>query len=313
MQRLTRPHATVFDLSSAHDPVLFVQQGELFVVETEDASSGILTSGDVLPTESSLPYTAYTPSKANPCNGPIYIDSISPRSRMRIDIVDIDLATTGVYYNRPPLSSLGNLRHWPEAGEAWIAQISHHAGEAVISDRLRWPVRPMIGTLACAPEWETRSTATGQGPWGGNLDVTEFTPGATVYLTAYHDGGLLYVGAVHGCQGSGEYLGVADESRADVVLRVSSAEGRPLLFPRIETDTSITALGIDKPLERATAHAIEHLMEWLIEDYSYTSREAYLTIGLNPDFRITVHQMTAIRDLQFVVGASLPKVYLNGT
>jgi hypothetical protein len=52
-------------------------------------------------------------------------------------------------------------------------------------------------------------------------------------------------------------------------------------------------------------------MEWLIEDYSHTYREAYLTIGLNPDFRITVHQMTAISDLQFVVGASLPKVYLK--
>ena len=51
--------------------------------------------------------------------------------------------------------------------------------------RMRWPLVPMIGTLACAPEWEVHSTTAGQGPFGGNLDVGDYQAGAVVYLTSY--------------------------------------------------------------------------------------------------------------------------------
>lgn len=54
-------------------------------------------------------------------------------------------------------------------------------------------------------------------------------------------------------------------------------------------------------------------MDWLVEEFGYSAREAYLTVGLNPDFHFVVHQiqMTAIRDLRFVVGAALPRKYLE--
>ena len=42
----------------------------------------------------------------------------------------------------------------------------------------------MIGTLACAPEWEVEADGASQGPWGGNLDVQEYCPGAIVTLMA---------------------------------------------------------------------------------------------------------------------------------
>jgi hypothetical protein len=52
-------------------------------------------------------------------------------------------------------------------------------------------------------------------------------------------------------------------------------------------------------------------MEWLVEEFGYSRRDAYLTVGLNPDFHV-VHQMTAIGDLRFVVGATLPRRYVGG-
>ena len=266
----------------------------------------MLTTGDVAPTAENVPYVLHTPAKANPVGGPVFVNGVHARDRVRVEIVEIALAPSGVVYNRPALSPLQDSRAWPEGGEPFAVRVEHADGEAVLGPRLRWRLSPMIGTLACAPEWEVHSSSTGQGPWGGNLDVADFAPGASVYLNAYHDGGLVFVGDVHGCQGDGEYIGVADESRSQVVLRVFTEEGDWLPAPRVRNGEYLIALGIDKPLEAAAHAAVKHMMGWLVEDFGLSRRDAYLMVGLNPDFRLRVYQMTAIRDLRYVVGASLP-------
>jgi acetamidase/formamidase len=310
VKRIPRERALVYALDASLEPELTVDAAETFAIETEDASSGLLTSGDVPPTAENIPYVLHTPAKANPVGGPVFVNGVRP-GRVRVDIVEIALAPSGVAYNRPALSPLEDSRSWPEGGEPFAVKVEHRDGEAVIADRLRWRLSAMIGTLACAPEWEVHSSSTGQGPWGGNLDVADFAAGASVYLNAYHEGGLVFAGDVHGCQGDGEYLGVADESRSEVVLRVSPEDGGPLPAPRVRTQEHVIALGIDKPLEAAAHGAMRHLMSWLVEDFGFSRRDAYLTVGLNSDFRLRVYQMTAIRDLRFVVGASLPADYVK--
>ena len=309
MQRIPREQALVYGFDASLQPALTVAQGEAFAVETEDASSGLLTAGDRPPTVENVPYVQYSPARANPVGGPVYVEGVPP-GRVRVEIRSVEVAATGVVYNRPVLSPLGDVASWPEAREEFTELVEHGDGEARVG-RLRWPLAPMIGTLACAPEWETRASSVGQGPWGGNIDDLDFRPGAVVTLSAYHEGALLFVGDVHGCQGDGEYFGVADESRAEVVLAASAAEGPPLPAPRVETPEAIIALGIDKPLEAAAHAAIRHLMDWLVDEHGYGRREAYLTVGLNPDFRLRIYQMTAIRDLSFVVGAALPRAYVE--
>ncbi len=311
MNRIPREKALVYALDAALPPSLRVAAGEAFVVETEDASSGLLTAADRPPTPENTPYTRRTPSRANPVGGPVYVEGVRPGGRVKVEIVEIALAPTGVTYNQPPYSPLGDSRRWPEAGEYFILPVEHRDGQAILSERLRWPLGPMVGTLACAPEWEVQATSASQGAWGGNLDVADFRPGATVFLHAYHEGGLLFVGDVHGCQGDGEYFGTADESRAEVVLRAGPVDGGPLPAPRVETRERIVALAVDKPLEAAAHGAIRHLLDWLVDELGFERREAYLTIGLNPEFRLRVYQMTAMRDLRFVVGASLPKTTLK--
>jgi acetamidase/formamidase len=311
MKRIAREQALVYALDASLTPQLRVEAGESFAVETEDASSGHLTAGDLPPTPDNTPYVRHTPSKANPVGGPIYVEGVRAGGRVKVEILEINLAPWGVAYNQPPYSPIGNAVDWPDAQEYFLVRVEQRGGEAIVSDRLRWPLSPMIGTLACAAEWEVHSSGSGQGPWGGNLDVADYRPGATVTLNAYHDGGLLFVGDVHGCQGDGEYFGTADETRAEAVLRAVPAAGPALPAPRVETEERIVALGIDKPLEAAAWAAARHLMDWLVEEFGYSSRDAYLTIGLNPDFHFVVHQMTAISDLRFVVGAALPRRYLE--
>jgi acetamidase/formamidase len=209
------------------------------------------------------------------------------------------------------MSPFGRDHEWPELGEPFVVPIEHRNGEAIISKRLRWRLAPMIGTLACAPEWETLATATAQGAFGGNLDVSEYCVGATVTLASFHEGGLLFVGDVHGCQGDGEYSGAADETRAEVRLAVRSADGPPLPYPRVVTPERIIALFADKPLEAAAHGAVRQLMLWLVDEFDFTRREAYCLVSLHPEFRIRVHQMTSIQGLSYVVGASVPREALG--
>lgn len=312
MQRIARDQALVYGLDGSLPPVLRVGAGEAFAIETEDASSGNLTAGDRPPTPENTPYVRYTPSRANPVGGPVFVDGVRAGGRIAIDIVDIALAPTGVAYNQPPFTPLGDSRSFPEAGEYWLDVVEHRGGEAIISDRLRWPASPMVGTLACAPEWEVHAAGSAQGAFGGNLDVMDFRAGSTVILNAYHDGGLIFAGDVHGCQGDGEYFGTADESRAEVVLRARPLDGEPLVAPRVVTAETVVALGIDKPLEAAAHAAIRNLLDWLVEEFRLSRREAYTSVGLHPEFRLRVYQMTAIQGLSYVAGASLPRDFAAG-
>jgi acetamidase/formamidase len=304
VKRIPRSQALVTALDATLRPALTVAAGERFAVGTEDASHGLLRFGDLPPTPESTPYARHAPGRANPVGGPVHVEGVRAGACVRVDIASIELADGGASWSRsaPPW-----LADWAELAEPFAARVEHTGAEAVVSERLRWPLAPMIGVLACAPEWEVRASSVGQGPWGGNLDVPEYRAGASVWLNAYHDGGLLFVGDVHGCQGDGELIGTGDESRAEVVLSAQPDDRSHLPAPRVVTEERLVALGIGRPLEHAAQAAARHLLTWLVDEHGFSRREAYLTAGLCPEFRLRVYQMTAIEELRYVVGASVPR------
>ena len=70
MQRIPREQAMEYEFDHRHPPKLRVKQGESFVVDTEDALSGLVRSSDVAPRLTDLPPTKFEPPKANPIGGP---------------------------------------------------------------------------------------------------------------------------------------------------------------------------------------------------------------------------------------------------
>lgn len=85
-------------------------------------------------------------------------------------------------------------------------------------------------------------------------------------------------------------------------------DDRPHLpAPRVVTEERLVALGIGRPLEHAAQAAARHLLTWLVDEHGFSQREAYLTAGLCPEFRLRVYQMTAIEELRYAVGASVPR------
>ena len=142
------------------------------------------------------------------------------------------------------------------------------------------------------------------------MDVRDIRPGTRVLLPCYHKGALLYVGDVHACQGDTEFYGTAMEVRARVTLHCEVTKRSQMPFVRLETDTSIVSVAWARPLEEAVLRASVQLMEWLVDEYGCSQRQAYLLVGVNPDFRMNVYQMAPIGKLQYTVGAEILKASL---
>ena len=84
-------------------------------------------------------------------------------------------------------------------------------------------------------------------------------------------------------------------------------KGKQVPFVRLDKDMSIISLACARPLEEAVWRASIQLMRWLTEDYGCSQRQAYLLVGINPDFHINVYQTALMAKLQYTVGAEILK------
>lgn len=76
MQRLTRDQTMEYEFDYRHTPKLRVKQEELFVIETEEAGSGLIRSADVAPLIDHFPTRKFEPPKSNPVGGPIFVEGV---------------------------------------------------------------------------------------------------------------------------------------------------------------------------------------------------------------------------------------------
>jgi acetamidase/formamidase len=180
-------------------------------------------------------------------------------------------------------------------------------GKIKFNEKISWPVSPFIGTIAVAPEREVITSIYGQGIGGGNIDCRDVKPGNTFFVNSQNEGGLLFVGDVHSSQGDTEFSGVAAETRAEVTLSVDVIPGKKIPYPRIETPSSLISLYNSRPLEHAVTKAVFNLMEWLVEEYGMSQRDAYMQISVNPGVRVYIYQMIPDMSILYTAGVEFPK------
>ena len=64
-------------------------------------------------------------------------------------------------------------------------------------------------------------------------------------------------------------------------------------------------------MEDAVESAIVYLMDWMVTEYGIEEKDAYMHMCLNPEFRVNVYQMVRLGNLEYTVGAEIPKKYLH--
>lgn len=91
LQRVTRENAMKFLIGPGMEPVLTVDPGERFVLETEDALAGKIRSEDQLPIPEQVPELAITPAELNPVAGPIQVRGAKRGDALAVTIEAIDV------------------------------------------------------------------------------------------------------------------------------------------------------------------------------------------------------------------------------
>jgi acetamidase/formamidase len=319
MQRIVREQAKKYAFDWRDEPLLHVDRGETFEIETWDASTGYFRS----PQDKAIPALRKgfdrTPVMSNPIAGPVMLAGAERGDTLVVTIEEIlvgDYSWTAIGPRRGPL---GESTRWPELSQDYTTKIFPHIpgpsrtlrdGTVVFNDRISWPITPFIGTLGVAPDREVTTSLDGQGEWGGNLDIRDVAPGNRIFLPIHHPGARFYLGDVHASQGDTEFTGTAAETTSTVRLSLDLIKNKFVPFMRIEKPDSIIALFAFRPLEIAVETATTHLMDWLITVYGFTPTDAYCLVSVCPDFRINVYQMCRVGKLSYVAGAEIPKRYL---
>lgn len=171
-------------------------------------------------------------------SGPISITGAMPGDALGFTIDHIDIGDT--------VHVVMNAR-WRARGFSLLrSSVDHYRIEdnrAIISESLRIPIRPMVGCIATAPSRGVLSSLSPCRSTGGNLDLWQIGPGATVWLPVQIEGGLLALGDVHGSMGAGEPVGCGLECGGSVSGRVNLVKGFGLTGLRIETPDTILFAG----------------------------------------------------------------------
>lgn len=254
------------------EPLIRVQSGERIVVATEDTRSGQTRTPDKITPAALVEFRQDRDSgKFKPClTGPIHVEGAEPGDVLAVTIHDIVPDT------------LGFTATWPFLQPDWFDVpvtrfVEVRDGMVYYDERIRFPVRPMIGCLGCTPP-PGSGHSTAPGIYGGNMDCPEVSPGNTLLLPVGVPGAHFYLGDCHAAQADGEFCGGAIEVRAEVTLTLSVRPGKPkdMTWPRIETPDALVVIAAHRHLEEALNFAVRDLCYWLRDDYGLSLADAFL-------------------------------------
>jgi len=295
LRRITRDRV-IYCFSKDIRPVVEVDPGETIVLETLDAASGRVKK----PTD----VYAYARRKrlddVNPSTGPVAVRGAEPGDTLVVEILNIKVASRGY---RVLMENAGVITQEMATPRALIVKIE--GGMAIYDERIKLPIRPMIGTIGVAPAGEAISTLY-PGPHGGNMDNNDVTVGTKVYLPVYVPGALLAIGDVHASMGDGELTGGGIDIDGEVTVKVDLIKGRMWPRPWLETKDSWITCANAPTLEDTIAIATRDMVNILTEKLEISKEYAFMLVGSHGDAKIG--QAAKYKGLDATVRLVFPKI-----
>jgi formamidase len=239
------------------EPVVEVDPGDTVVYETRDAFDGQLNGESTAEDVGNLDL-----SGVHPLTGPVFVKGAEPGDLLEVKLVAVEADPWEQWGYTVEVPGFGFLRD--DFPEPYIVHWRLHGNEYAESEQLpgvRIRCNPHPGVLGLAPSAELRQRATERegalvergglallpDPEGavptdeeiaaeglrtippretaGNIDIKQISPGTTVLLPVYAEGGLVSTGDVHYAQGDCEACGTAIEVRTRVHLRFGIRKG----------------------------------------------------------------------------------------
>ena len=257
-------------------PLTVIKSGEKVTVETEDAFRGLIKKEEDFTSENINEIL----NLSCPLTGPIFIKDAKPGNWLEITINDITCGSYGITIIGEQFSAIGSqFKENKVKISPIINKIIH------FNEKIKIPVRPMIGTIGTAPALE-KPLSIFQSNYGGNMDCPTISIGNIIYLPVFVDGGYLFLGDVHAIQGDGEMINPFETTaRIKLTINVVKEKSSNGKWPRIKTDNTIETLGCDRTFYTAAQIAMIQMVKWLVEDYGFSFEDSAFLCGQIVDAR----------------------------
>ncbi len=245
------PDNSFYSFSSKNKPALTVEQGQEFILETQDCFSGqIKTENDRL---DRLDW-----EHVNPATGPVFISGAMPGEIIGFDILHIKIGEDSRVVVAPGEGVPGEMIKQMETA------IVHHKGNFLdFKGMAEIPINPMVGVMGVAPKEGNIPNGTPD-RHGGNMDCKIITAGSRVYFQVEVEGALFGCGDLHSAQGDGE-IGVSGaETSGQVRLKAAvypRLKGLPTPF--VETDSMVATICSAQTSDQAVTGAVNNMVEFL--------------------------------------------------
>lgn len=258
--------------SASHAPALEIEPPAVVRFETSDTAISQLLDG--------VPVEEIGFANLNPVSGPVLVVGAEPGDAIAIEVLDVTVeqAWTGWL---PGVGSLGD-----RTDRLHVREVPVRDGHIWISDRVGVPLRPMIGCAGLAPSAGESATVVPAYPWGGNLDLRELEPGATLFLPVQTPGAYVSLGDLHAAMGAGERTGVSIEcvGTATVRLALEKRMGIPAPIVRLADATALVAIADD--LSTAARQAMGRAHDFLLTEHDMDPFDAVAFLSACGEIRL---------------------------
>ena len=260
-------------MDEKNKPAMTVSCGETFTVET--ANPGIPDA--VFEKD----YTKEPfPKRILTITGPIRVENAQPGDILCVHIDDIRLNAEGKMWMGQWMGILMD-----EVDHCYMRKTRVEDGTVIFREDVRFPIRPMIGTIGTAPAGDAVDCLY-PGDHGGNMDALSACPGSTVYLPVNVEGAMLSIGDVHAAMGYGEILGTGIEIGSTVTARVELIKNRAQKHPVIETEDRFEIAVSGEDMDGLCKEAARSAIAFIMEHGDYSFDEAYALAGQTSDLKI---------------------------
>lgn len=268
LARVSHEHTSAV-FTALQAPVLTVEQGEHFILETRSILS---TPGF----EEATDFEKFT----IPVTGPVAISGVRAGAVLRIDVHAITIADRGAMLTLPGRGGFtGGLRRFGR-----VVKISD--GQIWFDEGISIPVRPMIGKLGVAPAHGELGSST-VGAFGGNMDCNDIVAGASVILPVQVNNVFLFAGDLHAAQGDGECSLTGVEVEGAVELSCTVLPRAELSRPVILSHERVITMGDGESLDDAAKGALDDMLNLVCMDRGWSREKAAMLMSATADVAVS--------------------------
>ncbi len=270
---------------NAQPPVLRVDSGDTVIFETMMHSHNAVVPGRTIEEIKKL-RTDFPGRGPHTMTGPVYVNGAEPGDVLKVTLQKIVPRAYATNFNVPGM--FGEFPKEYTDGQVKYLYLDLDRMETEFLPGVIIPVKPFPGTLGVARAEPGRYSTVPPGPYAGNMDIRDFTEGASLYVPVFVKGALLWTGDSHAAQGNGEVnLTAVETAYKEMAVTVAVLKDMKLDMPRIETPTHWITMGYDNDLNLAWNQALAQTVKFIGEQRRLSAEAAAMAMGTLSDCRVS--------------------------